>query len=173
MTYMRTNGACGMGDGSGEAYYDAFFQGNFEIPYSMVKRRISALRPPVSRMASEVGALCLMVAGSSKPYVRRMRMAEGAHFFTLVNDAMLAHASFWKGFAGDATFKTVTESTRKVMDGRWYLYNIIVPATSERLINVNVVVYRALMSSLSKAADEAVFDCFLEELAEAGCSITW
>ena len=168
MTYMRTNGAGGMGDGSDEAVYDAFFQGNFEIPDSMVKRRISALRPPVSRMASEVGALCLMVADSSKPYVRRMRMAEGAHVFTLGNDAMLAHASFSKSFAGDATFKTVTESTRKVMDGRWYLYNIIAPATPERLNNVNVVVYRALMSSLSKAAYEAVFDCFLEELAEAG-----
>ena len=168
ITYMRKNGPGGMGDGNDEAVYDAFFQGKIEIADCMVKRRISDLRPPVSLMASEVDALCLVVVDSSKPYVRRMRMAEAAHVFTLGNDAMNAHASFSKTFAGDAILKTVTESTRKVMDGRWDLYNIIAPATSERLNNVNVVVYWALMSSLSKAAYEVVFYYFLKVLAEAG-----
>ena len=134
----------------------------------MVKRRITALRPPVSRMASEVGALCVMVADPNKPYVRSMRVAKESHVFMFGNDALLMYASIAKAFAGDATFKTVTESNRQVMDGRWYLCNFIASASVDQRNDVNVVVSRSLMTGLSKEACEAVFDCFFAELAEAG-----
>ena len=166
LTYLRTSG--GVREGGDEAVCNAFFRGSFVIPDSMVKRRISALRPPVSRMASEVGALCVMSAEPSMPYVRAMRIAKGAHVYILGHENLLNHGCLAKSFAGDATYKTVTESTRKLMEGRWYLYHIVAPASRKHRNDSSVVVLRALMTSLSKDAYEAVFEYFLQALAEAG-----
>ena len=83
-----------------------------------MKRRISALRRPVRRMASEVGALCVMIAEASMPYVRAMRIAKGAHVYILGHDNLLNHTCSAKSFAGDATYKTMTESKRKLMERR-------------------------------------------------------
>ena len=43
----------------------------------------------MSHMSSEVGALCVMVADPGKPYMRLMRVANGAHMFMLGDDALL------------------------------------------------------------------------------------
>ena len=96
----------------------AFFRGTVIVSNGIVKHYISVLRLPVSRMASEVGALCVTITESSMTCVHAVRVAKGAHVYILGHENLLNHVCLVKIFAGDATNKTVTESTRTLMEGR-------------------------------------------------------
>ena len=75
-------------------------------------------------------------------------------------DDMLTFSSHRLTFAGDATFKTVTEETRSVGEGRCYLYNIVAHSRTDRLNGKSIVVMRDLVTGLSWDVYNAIWTYF-------------
>ena len=129
-------------------------------------------RPPVSKLAVEVGELCEMAANPDVPYVRDMRIADEKFVFILGLDEQFLYASRRKTFAGDATYKTVTESNRSIKEGRWYLYNIVANASDDLVNSKGIVVMRALVTGLSTKVYETVWTYFFEAMFRARAVIS-
>ena len=129
------------------------------------------LRPPIPKLAVEVGELAMMATDEGNAYVRRMKIVGEKYVVSLGLDDMLTFASHRltlsvsANFAGDATFKTVTEEKRSVVEGRWYLYNIVVHASTDRLNGKSIVIMRALVTGLSRDVYNAIWTYFFRSIS--------
>ena len=152
--------------GSG-AEHISLFDGAITIPSTSLYRRLRMLRPPVSKLAVEVGELCEMAANPDIPYVRDMRIADEKFVFILGLDEQFLYVSRRKAFAGDAAYKTVTESNRSIKEGHWYLYNIVANTSDDLVNSKGIVVMRALMTGLSTEVYETVWTYFFKAMSRA------
>lgn len=141
------------------------FNGTLTIPRAVLQLRLIMLRPSIPKLAVEVGELSMMAAEEENHYVRGMKIVGEKYVFFLGLEELLAFASHRLTYAGDATFKTVTEETRSVGEGRWYLCNIVANANMDRLNGKSVVVMRALSTCLSRDVYCAIWTHFFKSIA--------
>ena len=138
--------------------------GSVHIPTASGSRRIRTLRQSKRKVVTEAEGLMSLAVDMTFPYCRDIKLVGPAIFVTCAHDSMLMHAATCTKFAGDATYKTVTEGTRRQVSGRWYLYNIVAPASTDGKNTKGVVVYRATMTGLSAEIYRVIWRCFFREI---------
>ena len=125
--------------------------------------RIRTLRQSKRKVVTEAEGLISLNVDMTFPYCRDIKLVGPDIAVTWAHDSMLIHAVCTK-FAGDATYKTVTERTRRQVSGRWYLYVIIAPASTDVKNMKCVVVYRAIMTGLSAEIYQVIWTCGFREI---------
>ena len=143
------------------------FDGTLIILRAVLQPRLRMLRPPIPKLAVEVGELAMMAADEESAYVGGMKIVGEKYVVFLGLDDVLTFASHRLTFAGDAdaTFKTVTEETRSVGEGRWYLYNIVAHVSTDRLNSKSIVVMLALVTDLSRDVYNAIWTYFFRSIS--------
>ena len=142
-------------------------EGNLVLTPSAVSKVLRSIHPSISQLANKVGELALLAADADSPFVRGSKMLDGGYVFFLGLDDMIMEASTDISFAGDATYRAVSEANCSAKNGRWFLYKIVVHASRERLSCAGVVVMRELMNGLSVGFYYAIGKYFFYSIARA------
>lgn len=136
-------------------------------------RALKSLREKSRPVVTEASELLMMVSDPAFQYCRRFKVVGSDFVVTLGHDKLLKKAYRSWCFAGNATYKTVTERDgRTIKQGRWYLYKILISSVAGENNVRSIVVYRVLFTSLSEAVYKENLKFLFMDMLEVGNTIT-